>query len=619
MSLIKRKRVLLLGLVYLCFSLFAIASDDLSSKDFERGLFKEPFQVYQQLLLQTPDKLNKDAYLWWLLRKAQAEHLLYLYDEFEVSINNALNYIDETTPLLIQSRFNLFQGVVYRNKGEYNKALEYLASALEQAKRGGYEAPYIQAKLENAFTQGVAELFEVSLTDMQEAYVKAYGLNDQFLIAFINETYGAIYGYMFDYDKSIQYYSKALESYEQLGYKAHIAEAVYGLATTYRYWKKYDLAITYFERYREISTYTPNEEISFYAAYGLGMTLAEKGSCDKALEVIDLALAKKGVIDYNSELLKNKAICLIQLDRVEEAENALNKANRLFESMPDLMGTTWQLETLKIASQIAKSKKEYELSYQLLDEYYQKYTEVLLKNSTDRLFKVRADMELKRQDVEKSLALQRNKIESLKEESLEHKHTQQQYIVIFLLMIIVVIITVIVIQRRNNNKMQLLAITDPLSGLYNRRYIFNYLDKTLAGMSAQKGALSVMLIDIDNFKEINDKYGHPTGDYVIQKIAEIGQEILRTGDVMSRIGGEEFLCVLPRATEQQAKEVAERLLKAIAEFQFQYKNNDPIHLTVSIGISSFSESSQSYDIIYSQADKALYQAKAKGKNCIVLH
>ncbi|GHE94971.1 tetratricopeptide repeat-containing diguanylate cyclase [Thalassotalea profundi] len=618
MNLLKKSVVPFVGLIFLVFSLSSIASDDLSSVEFERKLFKAPLLTYQSLIESAPPKAQKEAYLWWLTRKAQAEHLLYFYTEFEASIDEALNYITENSPLSVQSYLNLFRGILFRNKGEYKKSFEHLALALKQSKSGGFEAIYIQTKQENAYTQSLAELFEVSLNDMQEAYVKAYGLNDPFLIAAINETYGAIYGYMHDYEKSIEYYQKALESYETLGYKAHIAEAVYGLASTYRYWKKFDLAIKYFERYRKDSGYTSNEEISFYSAYGLGMTLAEAGKCEEALIIINQALMKKGVKDYDSELLKNKAHCLVELGRIEEATQALEEAKNLFEELPDLKGTTWELETLKIESQIAHARKDYNLGYQLLDEYYQKYTEVLLKNSTDRLLKVRAYMELERQDVEKALALQSGRVESLKEETLQQKHNQQQYFVIFLLIIIAIVICVILIQRRSNHKMRLLSITDPLSGLYNRRYIFSYLDKILAGMSPDKGSLSLLILDIDDFKSINDQYGHPAGDFIIQKIAEIGSDVLRSGDVMARIGGEEFLCVLPRTSVEQAEEVAQRMIKAIANFPFYYKSGEAIHITTSIGISSFGHQCQSYDALYTQADNALYQAKSTGKNCIVV-
>lgn len=604
--------------IIILFVVSAQANEAYSSLAFERELFKEPLITYQLLIKQAPNSENKESYLWWLLRKAQAEQLLYFYPKFEATILDAERLINTESPLLIQSLFNLFQGILYRNKGEYKKSSNFISLALEQAKRGGNEAAYIHAKQENAYTQSLAELFETSLSDIQEAYVKAYSLKDEFLIASINETYGAIYGYMYDYEKSINYYNKALTTYERLGYQAHVAEAVYGLASTYRYWKKFDLAIENFERYRQLSRFTPNKDISFYAAYGLGMTLAEQGSCSEALVIINQALQQKGVVDYNSELYKNKAVCLLQLGKVSEATQALNNAKLIFAQLPDLIGTTWELETLKIESQIGQANKSYQLSYQLLEEYHKKYTEVLINSSSERLLQVRADMELERQKVEKALALQRSKVVSLKEKTLQQKSNQQQYFLFFLAIILIIAVFMMIFQRRSNQKMRLLSITDPLSGLYNRRYIFSHLDKLLANMSPSKGDLAVILLDIDDFKKVNDDFGHPTGDFIIQKVAEIGQEVLRAGDVMARIGGEEFLCVLPRATDEQAENIAERMLAAIARQPFNSQNKNTIKITVSIGIASYGTECQSYDVLYDQADKALYQAKVRGKNCIVI-
>ena len=603
------------------------ASEPYDTTAFERELFKDPLFTYQSLL-QHSIKLptastpltteEQNAYLWWLLRKAQAEQLLYLYEKFEATINQALQHITPDSPLLIQSQFNLFQGILYRNKGEYKTSSEHLKQALEQSKRGGHESIYIQARQENAYTQSLAELFEISLTGIQEAYVKAYGMNDKYLIASINETYGAIYGYMHDYKKSVEYYTKALETYETLGYKAHIAEAIYGLASTYRYWKKFDLAIKYFKRYRLVTNYTPNDDISFYAAYGLGMTLAEQGKCAEGLVIINQALAKQGVQDYKSELFKNKAMCLAALGKTAEATNALNNAKTIFNELPDLQGTSWQLETLQIESQIAFANNEYKRSYQLLESYYQQYVEVLIKNSSDRLLNVRANMELERQDVERALALQRYKVATLKEKALQQQNIQQQYFVIFLLVIIAIVVAIIIFQRKSHNKMRQLSITDPLSGAYNRRYIFTFLENLLANMTPNKGSLALLLLDIDDFKQINDQYGHPAGDFIIKHIAKIGQDVLRTGDVIARVGGEEFLCVLPRTSEIQAEEIAERMLAAIASYSFCHDGKNTINATVSIGIANYSEQHCRYDSLYSQADKALYQAKARGKNCIVI-
>jgi diguanylate cyclase (GGDEF)-like protein len=169
-------------------------------------------------------------------------------------------------------------------------------------------------------------------------------------------------------------------------------------------------------------------------------------------------------------------------------------------------------------------------------------------------------------------------------------------------------------QYRNNRKMAELSITDPLSGLYNRRYIFQYLDKLIAATTIPKGHLSILVIDIDDFKKINDTYGHPTGDRVIEVVSELAKNALRTEDVMGRIGGEEFLCVLPRADADIAEKIAQRMKNEISNFKFDVDNDDAFSVTISVGISCYNEEVSDSKGLYEQADQALYHAKDAGKN-----
>jgi len=137
--------------------------------------------------------------------------------------------------------------------------------------------------------------------------------------------------------------------------------------------------------------------------------------------------------------------------------------------------------------------------------------------------------------------------------------------------------------------------------------------------ASRDGELSVILFDIDDFKQINDQFGHPFGDEVLLKVVELTQITLRTGDILGRIGGEEFMCILPRTDSKQAKQVAERLCKSVRIGQFKTPNNKPFQVTVSIGITSFSEQANDRASLYVQSDKALYQAKQRGKNQVVIY
>lgn len=124
-----------------------------------------------------------------------------------------------------------------------------------------------------------------------------------------------------------------------------------------------------------------------------------------------------------------------------------------------------------------------------------------------------------------------------------------------------------------------------------------------------------MLIDIDHFKQINDRHGHQTGDIVLKDIANRLNSCLRTSDILARYGGDEFIILLPETSEQAAGKVAQRLLTVIGEKPIKGSNQN-IHATLSIGICSISgNQSISLDRFLEYADSALYQSKVNGRNC----
>ena len=584
-------------------------------------IHREPWLSYLKLLEYKKSALamsESDA-LWWLLRKAETEHLLYFKDDFAKTVQQAQSKVTEQTPEEIASKLNVFSGMLATINGDYAISINFFNKALSQAKSAGLNIIYIMGKQELAYSRSLTESYDTSLIELQGAYVEAFALEDTFLLATINETYGAIYGYMGEYEQSVEYYKKALDIYEQLGYQYHIAEAIFGLASTYRYWKKYELATAQFELYDKKISYTPNKDLSFYAAYGLGMTLAEKGDCLKAIEVIDSALKLNGMVDYNGELLKRKTVCLITLGQLIEAEKQLEKVKEIFGGFPELDGPTWKLEIIKIESELEHAKGNERAAYLLAKDYYQKYTELLETKSTARFDRVRTAMEIERKDVEISLLQQKAEVQLLQVEQQNQRNILQRYIIFFVVFLILVVLVLLFVQNNYTRKIYALSIKDPLSNLYNRRYIFDYLDKLLARQVDKKSELSVMMVDIDDFKELNNKYGHPFGDYVIEKIGEIGQAILRNDDVMARIGGEEYLCVLPRIEEQQCLLIAQRFLKNVNQYKFTTENGMTLSITVSIGITSLSGAPLDGPTLYTQADEALYHSKQQGKNQVTVY
>jgi putative two-component system response regulator len=166
-----------------------------------------------------------------------------------------------------------------------------------------------------------------------------------------------------------------------------------------------------------------------------------------------------------------------------------------------------------------------------------------------------------------------------------------------------------------NNRLETMAITDDLTGLYNRRHAMMRLEEHWALAERYAHPLSIMVGDIDHFKQINDTYGHAAGDAILQQVAMILRQSTRTTDIVCRIGGEEFLVVCPSETACEAAVCAERCRAAVAGHAFRVGQNT-IRVTISIGISAKRPELKQCSHLLREADEALYNAKRSGRNAI---
>jgi len=166
--------------------------------------------------------------------------------------------------------------------------------------------------------------------------------------------------------------------------------------------------------------------------------------------------------------------------------------------------------------------------------------------------------------------------------------------------------------RKDNTSLTRMASTDPLTGLENRRF-FNHTSRAdFNSMKSEKKNLSILMIDLDHFKFINDQYGHDAGDKVLQKVAQTLKDSFRSADKICRYGGEEFLVLLKGTGTQDSLRIAEEVRQKIASLEFQdYRE---LKITTSIGVAHLTEEDEELQQIILRADKALYYAKNDGRN-----
>jgi len=166
-----------------------------------------------------------------------------------------------------------------------------------------------------------------------------------------------------------------------------------------------------------------------------------------------------------------------------------------------------------------------------------------------------------------------------------------------------------------NDELRVMSITDPLTGRYNRRYIEDYLPRELELAVRTSDPLTILMIDLDHFKEYNDTYGHLAGDRALKQLADILLDTVRKTDVVARYGGEEWIICLSHTNSNGGTKIAEKLRNAVEKNIFQLKGRET-RITVSIGVATAPEDGTDYAAIVEAADTAMYLAKASGRNQI---
>ncbi|MCL2390096.1 MAG: GGDEF domain-containing protein [Endomicrobia bacterium] len=160
--------------------------------------------------------------------------------------------------------------------------------------------------------------------------------------------------------------------------------------------------------------------------------------------------------------------------------------------------------------------------------------------------------------------------------------------------------------------------TDGLTGLYLKRYFMERLQSEIQREKRYSGGFYILMLDIDYFKRVNDKYGHLVGDKVLCAMAKILVDCIRPGDLVGRYGGEEFIIFMPWVTKDEAVSTAWKIVKTAEKKKYR-ENNEEFNVTISIGLSNYPNDAKSIDQIISTSDKALYKAKQEGRNRVVVY
>ena len=214
---------------------------------------------------------------------------------------------------------------------------------------------------------------------------------------------------------------------------------------------------------------------------------------------------------------------------------------------------------------------------------------------------------------ENALLQNQTKLKKLKILQTEEQQKIQRRNFIFLICIATIFLLLLFRQLRIRQVLKRLAQTDSLTGLLNRKTLFEKGILNVEQAIERQTEMTMFLLDLDHFKQINDTHGHAVGDEVLKTIAMLGSETMRSRDIFARLGGEEFVAVLPDANFEEANAIAERLREKISTYDFT-RFGVEYSISASFGVAALSQVTPKFDSLLNAADEAMYRAKANGRN-----
>jgi diguanylate cyclase (GGDEF)-like protein len=311
---------------------------------------------------------------------------------------------------------------------------------------------------------------------------------------------------------------------------------------------------------------------------------------------------------------RKRGEALGRLGRNAEAIAALEEAARLYRQIDHRPGLE---ATYRALGDVLMQAGEFRRAAEALIAGREVHLQLDRERGDRELAAQRAVFEAERHDqVNRRLQAQRELADANLRNAMRVDRLKTTVIILSASLLVVALLF-LMRQWRLSVRLRALALADELTGIGNRRSVLAFLDEQIRQHRDSGKPLSVAILDIDRFKQLNDRYGHAAGDEALKAVARLCQEAMRGNDKIGRTGGEEFLAVLPDATLLDAGDVGERLCDQVRKLSLD-QVAPGLRITVSVGVGEWRRDDADAKTVVKRADAALYQAKAEGRDCVRL-
>ena len=504
-------------------------------------------------------------------------------------------------------RVLLERGIAHEKAGRLDEAARDYQAAVAAATRSGDRVLLADALVHQGYLHYYRGEMNQSLLDLRRAYdlhtAAGNAEGRRSALELIAHVYAdAKVG---QYDRAAEYYRQLLTEYESAGAGTSVADTLFNIGSTLE--RKGDLAaaLEWYRRALASEEKLGRLDEAAFVRRSIGVTLGKLGRPAEALPLLDQSL--RFFVEANDTeramvVRQSRGIVLRNLGRTEAAVADLETSRRWFASRNNTRFLEKSEDELAAAYAGAGRWREAYAARTRHAALQRELAEKLREEHTSRL-RVQFDAEKKEQE---NRAL-------LRDAAAADRIRRLQTIILLLSAAIILTMAFMAVRLvRDARRMRAMAMTDELTRLPNRRHLLAAAQEELQRAEAGGEPFSLLALDIDHFKRINDTWGHAAGDLVLQRVAHACRLALRPGDRIGRTGGEEFTVLLPATSQAAALLIAERLRAAVESLDCT--DIDPaLHVTISIGVAEW-QRAEPLARLAARADASLYRAKEEGRN-----
>ena len=470
-----------------------------------------------------------------------------------------------------------------------------------------------QALFQRGYLLGLQGQYAMGLADLKraQALFEESGLPDHSLTSL--NGIAILYNRMGDYEQARYMYDRALKAQRDAGMFREQGVTLHNLGRAHENLRQWDAAQAAFQESYNISRQLSYPRGEAYALRGLAAVQNAKGNPEAALRILEQAEAlQRQTPDarLNAQIQLARGVALHQLRRLSASAEALRAALEVFEqadSLNELRATYGELAAVQA------DMGNWREGYQYLARAHET-SERMFRNQVDQRFAtLKVEFDTAAKEKENVLLIRENNANQLALAQGERARNLQTAVIVLTVILVILLATLAVHQWRSTRRMRKLAMTDELTGVPNRRAVLSRLAPLLQQPVAASCAM--LIIDIDHFKSINDQHGHAEGDEALKAVARELRAEVREPAFIGRLGGEEFLVVVPGADFDKANRLAERFRETVMGIDTRRWLMDR-RITVSIGVTMAKPSGDTPSSMLQRADAALYEAKRAGRNCV---